>query len=535
MNLLFFTQSRSLDVFYQVLERLRRQVDVGRVGFYVANLLHYEEFLAEHPDFESHFPVVKEWEICRRAEGCKPDLARIERYEREIGDPFLWSPLVTDRRLYLGKKSAYRQDYAPRFTHPQRLAILDLALQEIDALFQTIQPDVAATLYTATFGDCLGHQFAQARGMVSLDLRLARLKNYVMFADGVSEPPPHVARIHESFRGGIPAPLREEAEAYVASVVESHAMYDGVLPAREKQKPSASMFQRFGSPLHRLGQTAGAVRRYFQMQRPPYSYDLQQQDILIHSLYHHVLYPLHLRRLRFSLRRQMVRRDDLPALNYILYPLHVEPETVIAQFSRPFLNQIEVIRNISLAMPVGMTLLVKDHPMMVSRRTLGYYRKILEIPSVRLVDLDLASESVLRHARLVVILRGSIGLEAVLKRIPVVCLGQALFSLLPETMFRTCYNLYDLPRAVHAMLHEYQYDHEALVRYLAAVIHGSAPVNLITDLLGKSGRFRTDVDREIGDWIEHPHLDRLADYFLQRFEESRGLQPPAREKEESPC
>ena len=122
-----------------------------------------------------------------------------------------------------------------------------------------------------------------------------------------------------------------------------------------------------------------------------------------------------------------------------------------------------------------------------------FIRKLLEIPSAKLVDWDLSSEIVLEHARLVVIIRGAIGLEAVIKKKPVVSLGKSLFELLPPYMFRTCWNLYELPYAIRDMLDNYQYDHDALVQYLASVMKGSAPVNLVSDLLEKKGRFRTEI------------------------------------------
>lgn len=521
MNLLYFTQSRSLDVFYQIHRRLEKQSKADRAGFYIANLSHYETFLRDNPDFEDRFSVVKEWEIVARAENHKPDLERIARYEAQIGDPFLWSPIVTDRRLFLGKKASIRQDYRPRFPHGRRLAILDIALQEIGRLFDEVNPDAVATIYTATFGDCLGHQFAAARGTRALDLRLARLKNHVMFADGVSEPPPHIAAIHESFREtGVPEDLAREAEDYIESVVTKHAMYEGVLPAGEKRAAASSGSRRAapGGMSARLRQTAGAFRHWRKLKKPPHCHDLQQQDPLMHAVYRRFLNPFNLWRIRRALGGQLVRKEDLSELDFALYPLHVEPETVISQFARPYLNQIEAIRNIAMSLPVGMTLLVKDHPMMTAKRTLGYYKKILEIPNVRLADFSLASESVLPRARLVVILRGAIGLEAVLKRIPVVCMGKAMFSLLPERMFKTCYNPYELPAAVDFILRNYEYNHGALVRYLAAVIRGSAPANLVTDLLGKSGRHREGIEGGDVPFEEHPHLDVLTDYFLRRLE-----------------
>ena len=518
MNIIFFTQSRSLDVFYQVYLRLRKKLKIERVGFYVANQLWYERFFAAHPDFEEEFVVLKEWEIYQQADGHQVDLKHIRAFEDEIGDPTLWGPVVTDRRLYMGKRATFRQDYKPGFSYEEILAIVDVALQKIDDMFKKVKPDLACTIYTATFGDCLGHLFAQARGIRSLDLRLARLKNYVMFVDGVKEPPPHIVQIFERFKTSIPDELKREADDYITSVQEKSAMYEGVVPAAEKQESikEKGIAGKLLSPKILL-KGVGFLSSYRKFKKPPYRYDYQNPAMI--GPYRKLLNPLYLKKIKKEIQNSLVGRDDLKNMDYILYPLHTEPELVLSQFAKPYLNQIEVIRNISLNMPLGMTLLVKEHPMMLGRRSLGYYQKLLEIPNVKLVNLDLSSEVVLQYARLVVIIRGAIGLEAVIKKKPVISLGKSLFELLPPCMFRTCHNLYELPYAIRDMLNLYSYDHEALVRYLASVIKGSVSVNLVSDLLGKSGRFRTETGDSDLPFEKHPHLDLLADYLFERLKE----------------
>jgi len=83
-------------------------------------------------------------------------------------------------------------------------------------------------------------------------------------------------------------------------------------------------------------------------------------------------------------------------------------------------------------------------------------------------------------------------------------------------MFRFCNSLYDLPFEIQYLLANYKYNHEALLSYLAAVIEGSVPVNLISDLLGKKGRYSTEILES--SYEEHPHFDLLTDYMLKRIQ-----------------
>lgn len=512
MNIIFFTQSRSLDVFYQVFLRIKKKLNVDRVGFYVSNKKHYKKFLIEHPNFEKQFTILKEWKIYLEVEGHIPNFNRISKYEQEIGNPTLWTPIVTDRRLYFGEKITYRQDYKPFFTYEQQLSIIDIALKGIDNFISDINPDLICTIYTATFGDCLGHQFAEARGIRSLDLRLSRLKNYVMFVDGVKEPPPHIEYILKKNDEALLEEKKKEAEDYVNEVLKKNAMYEGVVPARIKNEKDKSSGQSYGT----LSKGIRFISNNF---NTAYRYDPQNPDLLQSYIYKKFINPYSLKRIKNALKDFLADGAFIEKNRYVLYLLHTEPELVLSQFARPYLNQIEVIRNISLSVPVGKTVLVKEHPMMLGRRTMNFYKNILQIPNVMLVDFDLSSKSVLSNAELVVTIRGAIGLEAVISKIPVVSLGRSMFELLPVNMFRFCESLYNLPNEIKDSIENYEYDHDALIKYLAAVIAGSTPVNLVTDLLGKKGRYKEDVKEY--DFKYHPHLDVLADYFIKRIHQAQ--------------
>ena len=508
MNVIFFTQSRSLDVFHQLLIRTKDRLGIDKSGFYVANKAHYEDFLTENPDFENQYLVLKEWEIYKEAQNHICNMDRISKYEIDIGDPTLWTPIVTDRRLYYGEKTTYRQDYKPYFNYYDQMSILDLALQRIDKFFNEIGPDLICTIYTATFGDCLGHQFAAAKGVKSLDLRLSRLKNYVMFVDGVEEPPPHISKIISnkninSYTGKI-----DEAEQYIRDVLQTNAMYEGVVPAKRDKKDKKSFVG-----LQIISKTYNVLKNYKNYQ---YRNDPQIPNIFRSYLYKKLINPILFEHTRKVLRSSVIRQEEMGNNDYILYPLHTEPELVLAQFARPYLNQIEVIRNISLSCPLGKTVLVKEHPMMIGRRSVGFYKKILQIPNVKLVDFDVSSESVLKDAKMVVVIRGAIGLEAVIRKIPVVSLGRSMFELLPKQMFHTCSSLFELPQTINFMFNNYEYHHKALISYLAAVMAGSTAVNLVTDLLGKKGRYKEKTDEFA--FEDHPHLDILAEYFIKRLD-----------------
>ncbi len=85
MNALFMTQSKSLEMFYDVMRAMNKSSALDKVGFYVADSRFFKEFVQRHPQIESgSFYLLKEWEIIRDSGNVKLDIALLERYEKEI-------------------------------------------------------------------------------------------------------------------------------------------------------------------------------------------------------------------------------------------------------------------------------------------------------------------------------------------------------------------------------------------------------------------------------------------------------------------
>jgi len=213
-----------------------------------------------------------------------------------------------------------------------------------------------------------------------------------------------------------------------------------------------------------------------------------------------------------ALERHYVR--DLSALGergYAFFPLHKEPEVTMLVYSRPWLNQIEAVRAVARSLPAGMTLVVKEHPAAIGYRPLRYYKRLLEIPNVRLVAPERTSRDVLSNARLATIIGGSIGLEAMILGIPVIALGNIPFSFLPNSMISMVDNPHELDRKISALLQSYHSREAALEAYVAAVIASSVPVDFYSVLLGRRATFRPDQKAD----EYSAQIQRLADYIVR--------------------
>jgi hypothetical protein len=108
---------------------------------------------------------------------------------------------------------------------------------------------------------------------------------------------------------------------------------------------------------------------------------------------------------------QTFQDDELASTRYIYIALHKEPELAI-NFQAPFWHsQKNLIAWLSMNLPCGYRLLVRDHRMNEGRRPTRYYRDLLAYPGVALVSPIDSQFKYIRNAELIVADNGTTGWE----------------------------------------------------------------------------------------------------------------------------
>lgn len=526
MNALFFTQSSSLDMFYNLMLAMKKSISLEKVGFYVADSRFFKEFKQKYPEIESDsYLLLKEWDIIRDSKDIKRDISLLEQYEKEIGRPYLWNALVADRRIYFGKKYAYDQDYQPRFSHERMLSILQVGLKRIEIFFNEIQPNFIVSFQCNTIGDYLSYLFARARNIPLLNLRPTRIRNYFYCGETVMEPSNYLKEIYEQFlKYGIDNSLRDEAEKYLQQVQKTHAMYEGVVASSNKppgmvnSKKKALRFLKLKSFLKLL---IGEYKYRF----GEYKDDNHVSGYIGPFIGQRIIRPWRARMMERRFRKLYVRSKDLSLLNYAFFPLHTEPEVTLSVYSKPYRNQIEAARLFSHNLPIGMKLVVKEHPWAIGRRPLSYYLKLMEIPNVMIAHPSLKSRELISNSRLITIISGAIGFEALMLKKPVVVLGQASFNFLPKSMIRHADSPGRLGNDIRDLLEHYEYNEEALLSYISAVIKESVPVDFYSKLLGRKGTYSPTPakgDHEAQESERMKQINLLARYIVRRLDEIKS-------------
>jgi len=334
MKVLFCTQSESLQLFDALRVAIEKMRPIEKSGFILADSMAYERWLAARPGFEEegHY-LLKEWEVTARPLE-KPDLVKLDRYERELGgEAGLFGAIVADRRLFMGPDCAYTQDYRRRFSEDELLCILQRGIERIEALFDSLKPDFVVGFICVTMLDYLAYLFAKSRGIRFLNLRPTRIGDRVAFSCFLNDPSPELAAQYQRLLADAKSEFEEEARHYIRRVREQHGRYEGVI--RASDKPA---LQTNKAKLARLDRLVTSIRDYLDYRKSIAFSDNHVPDPLRRLFFTAWRNPRQAARTNEFFRERYVCEADLSGMRYAFFPLHTEPEVSLLVYGRPFVN-----------------------------------------------------------------------------------------------------------------------------------------------------------------------------------------------------
>jgi len=479
VNVIFVTQGQFTIFYLDILALLSRRLSLGRTGFYVTNRSNWPQYSKKAEGLNVDVEFLKGWEIVPATDE-KPDYDFLRTLEREFGEPFLWNALIADRRVYNGVLTKYKQDYKSRFTHDEMLSLLQKSFESITKFVENIKPDVVIGGFTpVTFGEYIFYLCAKAKGINYINLNPTKILNYVTFSQEIFRQFPHIAKDYKKYLELNERDIFwEKAEDYVENKFDK---YEGVIVSSPKFPWQRWLVSVLKWPF--VAAKYYLIKDYLDNVARGRHWGYFFKDI-----YNPVKDKAVLKLIPHWSLEKCKQRE------YAFYPLHVEPEIALSIFGREYLNQIELIRNIASSIPVTWKLVVKDHPAGVGRRNIRYYRKLLEIPNVVLVNHYIDSKDLLKDAKIIFTVSGFCGFEAILRNKPVITFGRTFYNALPDCMVQNVQSLQELPQAVEKLLEDYQYREKEIICLVAAIIKNSTPLNLYADVLKKKGRITVESD-----------------------------------------
>lgn len=132
-----------------------------------------------------------------------------------------------------------------------------------------------------------------------------------------------------------------------------------------------------------------------------------------------------------SIRGKLIRKyfqkpDD--SEEYVLYPLHFQPEASTCVYARKYENQLFLIEELSKSIPAGTVLYVKEHSVRLGHRPLSFYKQLRKYPNVKLIAPDINVHSLIKGSKFLIVLTSTAGFEALMHGKPVFVCGNVFYE-----------------------------------------------------------------------------------------------------------
>lgn len=197
---------------------------------------------------------------------------------------------------------------------------------------------------------------------------------------------------------------------------------------------------------------------------------------------------------------------------FVYFPLQTQPEATLNVRAPQFTNQLEVARQIAMALPDDYCLVVKDHPGMSGKRPISYLDKLARMPNIKLLDTRVPTQQLLKRASLLVSPSSSTITEAAMMRVPTIQLGGlGTTRAYPNVTFHSDFT--DLPSVIRKKItqniDEHAYDEE-MIRLTAAAydvgLEDSHTRLYIGDINEAEQR---ELEKEVNAWFVEEIYNRL--------------------------
>ena len=181
--------------------------------------------------------------------------------------------------------------------------------------------------------------------------------------------------------------------------------------------------------------------------------------------------------------------SDPPSTPFVLFGLHMQPESSIDVWAPFFSNQLWVVEFLSRSMPPTHRLLVKIHKSDLASYSRTQLERLQALPGVELVAPFADTRAFLERADLLIAIQGTMGLEAALIGKPVIMLGDSPVTGFPSAS--AAGSLREMPSLVRRKLAEPVPSRSDILKAYETYL---APFFPASDNTWKTGRTAEEID-----------------------------------------
>jgi hypothetical protein len=425
-----------------------------------------EKFLRSQKDI-SYTNLLVDEEIYDRSRHEELDWDYLKKFEQEYGIPNLWPYLAVDRviRYGLGVRE-YPHDKSP-YTHEDMMRMLQATARAVKKFLEEEKPDLVFMPVVSSLGNMLLFHIAQKKGIVVLVGAETRIDGGYIFSEDYRRFSFADSRFKQLMHG-TKSQREGEARKYLEDYRSKPHTY---LYTMESFKNSGARLKAFSwlSPRKIARSIRWLSERIVRTAVEPVHDYMEQSPWW---------FLFDATRRKFRLMRGFDNLYDPydSQESFVYFPLHLEPEMAMLVLAPRWTNQINLIKQIAESLPFSFKLYVKEHPAMVGYRTRAYYRKLKKIPNVRLIHPNHDPHAIIKDARLIATITGTVGWEAALLGKPVITFGNVYYNSLSTVS--KCTDIEALPMLIKERLAHFVPNDEELVCFIAALLENSEDIHL---------------------------------------------------------
>lgn len=257
------------------------------------------------------------------------------------------------------------------------------------------------------------------------------IEGLCFLSSSIEETPSYLTEVYEAFLETPPTDSYDIVDRYL---IKNRKNYDEALPYYMKnltqKKSFTTLFKNYIDKLKRF-----LLNPTFATYKKGSRYSLSDNNITKIDLLTY--------KLRGFLKKKQLKREydslavsaDLTA-SYIYVALHYQPEKTTSPEGGVFVDQWLMIFMLSAHVPKGWKIYVKEHIAQFSEKLYGeqgrqsdFYRKVSALDNVDLITSSRDSFELIDKAKAVATVTGTVGLESVIRSVPVLSFGYAWYAI----------------------------------------------------------------------------------------------------------
>ncbi|MDO8562014.1 MAG: hypothetical protein Q7S05_04290 [bacterium] len=401
-----------------------------------------------------------------RRETLDPDYLR--RLEADVGTPNLWPHIAVDRVLMSQQLLREYPFDAPLESHEDLMRIMQVTAKRISEFLDRQKPDVVVFSVIGSLSAMLLYHMARKRGIKTLLICHLLIEDRLVLSGRHDYYSPK-EELGAEFMRPPSGDGMQKAKGFLNDFRNAPRPYYPLLNPDKQQISRRKQF-RFLLPAGIMNTIRalllafkriyfGGIKNDFSTVRP-WNYVVDAMRRKLRNLY------------------GLADLYDTPVEGepFAFFPLQYEPEVTLLAQAPLMADQAWVARQIARSLPVGWKLYIKEHPQMSEFRPRSYYKALKKNPNVRIINPAVKSFSLIEASRLVVVITGTAGFEAILLKKPVVTLGGTFFNDL--SFVKNCKNISELPYLVKEQTEKFKHDEKELLHFLSKLIDESASAQL---------------------------------------------------------